>query len=326
MRKILCIGYGSIGSRHVSNLLEFDEFPLSIFVVSKRIIKLSSSQHYIAHHTSLDSLKSEKFSHAIISNESSKHLETLKMLLQMGIENIYIEKPLGTELSYVEEITKDLYKKSARVYVGFDLRESQILSALRQILNQGELGRILSVIAFVGQDLTTWRSNIDYRQSSSAKAISGGGVLLDLIHEIDYTQWLFGNPINIFAVSRNSGSLDIDTEDIADIIFYTDQEISVNIHLDYHQPELERNMKISCTNGTYIVDFVANTITSKTKGTCKLKTINFYEKRNDRFKSVIHRFIKNELEKSNLPNFKDGLESLKTVIRIKQQQKNFFNT
>ena len=51
---------------------------------------------------------------------------------------------------------------------------------------------MLSVRSSVGQYLPEWRKNTDYRKGVSARQDLGGGVLLELSHEIDYIQWIFG--------------------------------------------------------------------------------------------------------------------------------------
>ena len=57
--------------------------------------------------------------------------------------------------------------------------------------------------------------DFDYMKSVSASEKLGGGVLLELSHEIDFVNYLFG-PIDIkYASVSQSGLLKIDVEDIS---------------------------------------------------------------------------------------------------------------
>ena len=71
------------------------------------------------------------------------------------------------------------------------------------------LKKIWNVNIFCGSYLPNWRSNIDYRKSASAKKHLGGGVLLDLSHELDYVQWLFGKIVIEHCKSKKLSNLNI---------------------------------------------------------------------------------------------------------------------
>ena len=81
------------------------------------------------------------------------------------------------------------------------------------IINSKKIGQILHVQVDCGSYLPDWRKGTDYRESVSAKAELGGGVLLELSHELDYIRWFFGEMISISANIQNSGTLGIDVED-----------------------------------------------------------------------------------------------------------------
>ena len=57
----------------------------------------------------------------------------------------------------------------------------------------------------------------DYRKTVSAQKILGGGVLLELSHELDYLRWIFGDVEFVQAQLARQSELDIDVEDTAHI-------------------------------------------------------------------------------------------------------------
>ncbi len=68
------------------------------------------------------------------------------------------------------------------------------LQKIEEWINQDKLGKIYSVQVDLGEYLPDWHPWEDYRQSYAARADQGGGVVLTLIHELDYLHWLFGKP------------------------------------------------------------------------------------------------------------------------------------
>ena len=91
--------------------------------------------------------------------------------------------------------------------------------------------------------LPHWHPEENYLDMYSSKKKLGGGVLLDIIHEIDLVNWFFGKCKNIIGRAYNSKTLKIETEEVADFIFlYNDKNVCV--HLDYLQYPFSRSIKI----------------------------------------------------------------------------------
>jgi predicted dehydrogenase len=89
------------------------------------------------------------------------------------------------------------------------------LQNFRELLHTEVIGNILSVRCEVGQYLPSWRPGVDYRLGVSANKDLGGGVLLELSHELDYLQWIFGNIDWVRATLARQSSLEINVEDSA---------------------------------------------------------------------------------------------------------------
>ena len=87
-----------------------------------------------------------------------------------------------------------------------------------------------------------------------------GGVLRDLIHEIDYASWLFGAPAVVSARIANTGRLGIDAEEAADLVWETPNGTVVSIRLDYLTRPSRRFMRASGVLGTLAIDLVRNRV------------------------------------------------------------------
>jgi predicted dehydrogenase len=119
--------------------------------------------------------------------------------------------------------------------------------------------RINEVTIYCGSYLPEWRKNTDYKESYSAKTELGGGVDLDLIHEIDYAYWLFGMPENITKFCSSKSSLGIQANDFAQY-YLTYPNFNLSITLNYYRRDPKRTLEVVCEDGTFLVDLLKNKI------------------------------------------------------------------
>ena len=212
IERLLIVGFGSIGKRH----LRIAESVLPQADI--RIMRHKPCERdYICSYkciNDLNQLLEYKPQAAIISNPAPFHLEISIKLVEIGC-HLLIEKPLSNISKGVESLIHLALKKNIKVHVGYNLRFNRSLIKYRKYIHAGKIGRILSVRCEVGQYLPSWRPGSDYRNGVSAREELGGGVLLELSHEIDYLRWIFGEVSHISANLDTQSSLEIDVEDLA---------------------------------------------------------------------------------------------------------------
>jgi predicted dehydrogenase len=127
--------------------------------------------------------------------------------------NTIIEKPISDSVKKTRQFLKSIRKSQTLVAVGYNLRHSESLNVFRSLIQENFIGEVISFKSEVGQYLPNWRTNIDYRKSVTAQKSLGGGVLLELSHEIDYIRWIFGPIIWVNGSALKLSSLEINTED-----------------------------------------------------------------------------------------------------------------
>jgi predicted dehydrogenase len=142
--------------------------------------------------------------------------------------------------------------------VGCCLRFHDSLLAFREHL--AEVGPFYAVEISCRSYLPDWRAGYDYRSGYAANP-QEGGVLRDLIHEIDYALWLFGMPESVYCQFANSGQLGIPTEEQASLLWRSDQGVQVSIQLDYLTRNPVRRMAAYGVNGQLGVDLIGQTVT-----------------------------------------------------------------
>lgn len=259
MNKLAVIGLGSISNRHRKNLKML--YPRStIFAMSssgRTPDKLPSDADIIARN--IEEVISHNPDMVIIASPSTLHKEHSIPLINAGIP-VLIEKPITASLVDADEIIKALKSHQTPVAIGYCLRYLNSSQKIKSKLDSGLIGEIYNVFVEVGQYLPDWRTNKNYKNSVSASSNLGGGALLELSHEIDYTQWLIGNLTPKFSVLRSSKALELEVEDSADILSVNSKGAVISIHLDFLQRRPYRKCRFIGSNGSLEWDLIKNNI------------------------------------------------------------------
>jgi CMP-N,N'-diacetyllegionaminic acid synthase len=300
---VLLIGYGSIGKRHEEVLLSFQDSE-TIDIVTKQ-----SLNSKITYRTLQEVEKLESYDYFIIASETNKHYEQLKYLDdRVQNKRIFCEKPLF-------EKYKDLNIINNSVYVGYVLRFHPLLEKLKELLSNDT---ILNINVQCGQYLPTWRPDSDYRESYSAKQEEGGGVLLDLSHEIDYVQYLCGKMIEIKSYQVKVSDLKINSDDLTTFIGKTEKSVLVNVSIDYISKITHRRMILNTLNYTYELDFIHNTLLQKDKfGEEKIFEYENLE-RNSMFRKMHQSILDNQDDSCS---YQEGLDTMHTIAMIQEQNR-----
>ena len=259
--KVLVVGCGSIGRRHINNLLKREEIE-KVIVYSKVKDCLASLNNSQGRIELVKDLRDVNADFAIICNETSKHLETAVLLAQKGI-HLFIEKPLSHNLDNIDALEEAVGVKKIKVFIGYNLRFLGAINYLKSELENNLLGDLYFSRIEAGQYLPQWREARDYRKTYSASRRMGGGVALDLSHEIDYMRYFFGSPQYYKSVSAKVSDLEIDSDDIFEGIYVFGNNFICSVHLDYLQAEKTRKIHIFGSKGSAHCDFIKKEIRVK---------------------------------------------------------------
>ncbi len=255
--KIVFVGIGSIAQKHIKAIRKID---LEAEIYALRSSKDSPKYEDVKDFYEYSDIKEIAPDFIIISNPTSKHFETIGKLLSYNIP-LFIEKPVFAELGH-DDIIKEIEEKQILTYVACDMRFMDSLTWLHQYVAEHKLElRINEINCYCGSYLPEWRPGTDFRKCYSAIPELGGGVHIDLIHDVDYVYWIFGKPDNHKAIFRNVSSLNIRAYDYANFnLVYPDY--CANVVLNYYRRDAKRYMEILFDNCTWTVDMLKNEITS----------------------------------------------------------------
>src|SRR5882762_6465801 len=216
LERLLIVGLGSIGRRHAR--LARDLVPNLQIVALRHRDRPDAGEPGIDHCVS-SLAEALRFcpQAAVVANPASHHLEVAMDLARAGV-HLLVEKPISNATCGVAELIEECRVRRLTLMIGYNLRFLPSLMRFRELVEGRRVGRVLSARAEVGQFLPSWRPGSDYRQTVSARTELGGGVLLELSHEIDYLRWLFGEVEWVSAVERRQSALEIDVEDTAHLV------------------------------------------------------------------------------------------------------------
>lgn len=289
MKYCVCIvGLGSIATKHIKALLSFDQYKFRFIIVTSRPKEsVSNIPGDSIFYADIESVFVHKVDFALITSPSVLHLEQAIIFTKRMIP-VFIEKPLSDSLPIDFEIHR-LLKNNPNVLVGYCLNYLESLEKFSEYISESNnIGSIVNVQINCGSYLPHWRNDIDYRKSSSA--IDGGGVLLELSHEIEYAERLFGPFTSINCFCNNSKTLEIKVEDTSAINLISKNGYLVSINLNFCSNESFRNCIVYGSDGSLVWDGIANTVTSKVNNVEKLLYKNSY-KNNQIYISQMKHFL-----------------------------------
>lgn len=316
----LVIGSGSIARRHMMNIKElFPSVRVGCVSASGRALNVEEVGVDTVVYESIELALLDNPTLAIVASPAPFHVNQTLRLIKAGVP-VLVEKPLSTSLIEFASEGGALHEHEDKIEVGYNLRFMPSATKLKSLLDERFLGNIYNVIVDVGQYLPHWRPASDYRVNVSARQALGGGVLLELSHELDYLKWLFGNFSSAYCVSRNSGALEVDVEDQVDAILINSHGLVANLHMDFLQRTPARTCKILGEHGTLIWDLLRNRIVLFKEKDVEIVLFDDPDyDRNQMYKDELVHFSKVASGFSQpLVGLKDALETLALIDALKR--------
>ncbi len=336
--KILFIGLGSIGQRHLQNIKSLQRQKIiknniQFFALIRnnsinRIIKEGKcfKVNDIAKYYNLKSIESLKEAKKIkpdivfITNPSVFHVKTALEFAKIG-SNLFIEKPLGVNLNKLNELQRIVRKKRLITLVGYQTRFNPLIEEIKQMIKKG-FKKIITGSFEWNTFLPLHHKYEDYSKGFAARKNLGGGVILGLIHEIDLIYYLLGLPKKLLAVGGKLSDLKMDVEDtIMSILEYKigRKFIPVYLNLSYAQTKEVRKFKIQFTNSTLFMDLIKNKYELYDKQGDLIRKKKSNIKRNDLFIKEVSYFLDCiKKRKDTFINVSEGRKSLELALKIKK--------
>jgi predicted dehydrogenase len=251
--KFLVIGCGSIGRRHIRNLKILGAGNIIACDINIECCRYVEQKYGIKACAELDEALAQEPDVALICTPTSQHIAPALSAAKSGC-HLFIEKPLSHSIAGVDELIRMVSRQKVITLVGCNMRFHPGISKIKELLVRESIGRTICARLQAGQYLPDWHPGEDYRKGYSASVSLGGGIILDGIHEIDYITWLMGEVSRVFCFAGRLSSLEIDTEDTAEILLNFKSRAIAEVHLDYVQRAYARSCQVIGEEGTILWD------------------------------------------------------------------------
>jgi predicted dehydrogenase len=273
--RAVVVGSGSAGRRHALELRA--QLPDEEIVVVRRPGSTSPGEwlaepgfHVV---DTVDAAAATQPEVAVVASPAPLHRTGAEPLFAAGA-HVLVEKPLAATVADAAAIVAAARRAGRSLAVGYHLRCSDIATALVGLVAEGAVGTPRSFRFEVGQHLAQWRAGIEPDRSVTARRELGGGVLLELSHELDAVAWCFGTVAEVDAELGFGGApTDGLVETFADVTLRVQNGTYGAVHLDMVSETPFRRWTVEGTAGTLIADLLAGRISRTGAGSSDERTV-----------------------------------------------------
>lgn len=308
--RILVVGAGSIGRRHLSNLRSLGYRDLAVVDPMPERREGALPGELIArfpdHEAALAKFRPDA---VLVCTPPVFHIGQARAAIAAGAD-CFVEKPLSHDLAGSAELEREAAAARRIVQIGYNLRFAPAVREIRSLLDQATIGRVFWARAEFGQYLPDWRPWRDYRNGYTARKELGGGIILDASHEIDLVTSMLGSPVEVRCLASKVGTLEVDVEDSASIVLRFDGGVQADVHVDFLQRAYTRSLKVAGDEGTIAWEY----------GSGQVRT---YRTSTRRWDVTVHATDPNEMYRAEIRSFMSCVRTraksavdLETGIRV----------
>ena len=332
MTKVLFIGLGSAGQRHLRILIKIlgtKDAEFFCYRSSKRNLLIddnlktknikSLEKYYKIKGVSSQNLNKYKFDIVYITNPIYRHMYFALKFAKLGA-NIFIEKPLSHNLNNVSLLSRIAKKNKIKICIGYQLRFHPGIQFIKEIIKNKKLGNMLDGTFHFGEYLPLMHKYENYIQTHMAKKKEGGGAVLCLSHEVDLVRYLLGEPKILSSSIRKLSNLKIDVEDKLNAKLKFEKNVLINLEVNFIDNPSKHFINLNFEHGVVTWDYIDNCVFYvNNKKNIKKKIVFKKFKRNMMFVDQAKNFINSiKYNKKMVTDIKEGIKTLKLCILLKK--------
>lgn len=259
IKRLLVIGAGSIGERHVRCFQKTGRAEVSLCDTNPTLLRDVAERYQLSHAwEDLDQALAGEHDAALVATPAPTHIPLAQKCADRGL-HVLIEKPLTLSLDGVDNFQQTLAEKKRIGAVAFVQRANPLYNTLHAHLATGRWGKPLQLTVNTGQHFPTFRPA--YREIYYTRREAGGGAILDAMsHMLNLGEWLAG-PINkVLADADHLALPGVTVEDTVHVITRQGDAMA-SYTLNQHQHPNEAYVQVVCERGTVRAESHANRLT-----------------------------------------------------------------
>lgn len=244
---MLVVGVGSIGERHLRCFQATDRVDISICELNADLRQKIADRYSVqTQYADLDAALADPHDFAVIATPAHLHIPMARQAVEAGLD-VFIEKPLSTNVSGIAELQKLLEEKQRKAAIAYVYRAHPALAAMKVDLDSGHYGKPVELVVVSGQNFPTYRPA--YRDIYYKSHETGGGAVQDaLTHSMNAGEYLVG-PVK--ALVSDCGHQVLEGVNVEDTVHVITRQGSVmgSFSLNQHQPANESSITVICERG-----------------------------------------------------------------------------
>ena len=316
--KFLCIGAGSIGKRHLRNLLAIGIDPADLTATDPRadrrdeVVAMGIRSVFKSHEAAL---AEANYDAAIVCSPTSYHIPHAIQLAERGI-HILMEKPLAHNLEGLDDLKTAVDANNVTLVLAYIFRFSPLTAKVRELLEQGAIGKPLFARGEFSEYLPDWHPYEDYRSFYMAEKSQGGGSILDQSHIMDLVHYLLGGFRSVYAMNGNLSALEVNADDYSELLVTLKSGVVASIHTDMFGHDHKKQLEIKGETGNIYWSSTENIVThydsqSKAKHVYKKFPTDFNLNYIEEMKHFIACCEQRESPRATL---QDGVETMELIL------------
>ena len=320
-KHILILGTGSVGKRHAINLSSLGCTISCMDPRSDRLEEVKQEIDVVRTYRSIEeafSESSESIDGVIVASPPVFHVDQSIAALENEIP-VLLEKPVSPDAASARRLFDVVKNTGIPLLLGYTWRWWPPLAKVRELLNQGVVGKLRYVQFMMSAHLADWHPWENYQDFFMASKALGGGALLDESHWLDLMLWFLGEPESLYAKVDRISNLEIDTDDNVDMVITYKDGLYVSIHLDIYGRPHEKYIRFIGEEGTILWTADPNRVAVGKECSQKWENYEYDCERNDMFVEVAKEFLSiiNGTEVKTC-SINDGVRVLSLIDAVRQ--------
>lgn len=186
--KVGIAGLGRLGRNHAANIhynIQNAELTAICSVVQKELDEVGAEMQPKYVYTDYrEMFKNKELDAVVIATSSQAHCEMACAAAELGVKNVYLEKPLGMSLEEIDQIKAAVGASSVHIFqIGYNRRFDASYMALKKKLDEGFIGKPI-LIKMINRDPAAMAEFIIKFSPTS------GGLVFDMLtHDYDAARW-----------------------------------------------------------------------------------------------------------------------------------------